>query len=267
MSVGSAADMALAYSGAIYSPLQASSGQYPGIQSTIVPPVISTGTNGSGGSGGWESLLQQQQVMPLAASGMAKQGASTTAASSATAAAGQSAMYAWQQYQVENQRKLALQQQLDQQQRIQQQLQQQLTVQKHQYWPLQATLDSAAAMSALQNLNSMPPPLQNMFVQGDESRQGALSKMYSTYMQRPSTVAVTAFGAAASESASASASAVAALQGAVLSNTSHYLPMQFTTAASATATTSMSGGPAIGNRTGHNVGLPSVYGSYGNYGN
>ncbi|KAJ2390522.1 hypothetical protein GGI05_003195 [Coemansia sp. RSA 2603] len=104
-------------SAAMYSPKQNAPVQYPGINAS---GSVATSLGDSGL--GWGTLMQLQHPPQQASS----------ASNGQPEQSGQSALFAWQQYQIEYQKKLALQQQLDQQQKIQLQLQQQLFAQQNQ---------------------------------------------------------------------------------------------------------------------------------------
>ncbi|KAJ1722048.1 hypothetical protein LPJ53_003487 [Coemansia erecta] len=150
--------LAGAVSAALYSPKHSAPVQYPGIHAS------GSVTTSLGDSGlGWGSLLQQPQQQqppqqPLGA---------------ADGQSGQSALFAWQQYQIEHQKKLALQQQLDQQQRIQLQLQQQLLAQQNQN-TLLSNYQLLAAAAAQQ---------QQQQQQGQNQFPGALDPTTSSVLQ------------------------------------------------------------------------------------
>ncbi|KAJ2781372.1 hypothetical protein GGI15_003238 [Coemansia interrupta] len=169
-----------AVSAAVYSPKQSASVQYPGIHAA---GSIATSLGDSGL--GWGSIFQQQPNQPPSA---------------ADGQSGQSALFAWQQYQIEHQKKLALQQQLDQQQKIQMQLQQQLLAQQNQNTMLSNyQLLAAAAAQQQQNQNQLSgalDPTTSSVLQmamgvpiqtGREDTKPSLSSVYGAYNipQRP----------------------------------------------------------------------------------
>ncbi|KAJ2072516.1 hypothetical protein GGH13_002631, partial [Coemansia sp. S155-1] len=91
------------------------------------PSSSCSSDHAAGANGGWDSLLTHSGHSTRPYNQPLQMSAPQQSA----------AMNAWQQYQQENHRKVALQQQLDQQQKIQMHLQQQLFYQQQQQWFLQ----------------------------------------------------------------------------------------------------------------------------------